>query len=107
MTERDALGRRRAPGQDRGLRPLYPPLPRGVSSRAVRVAMSGEAWVTLDGLLASDRARTTPRAIGELLERAVRSEHERRAGIVDWQEWQIHKERRLLARRGPDEAAAS
>lgn len=97
MTGRDALGRRRAPGQERGLRPLYPPLARGTSSRALRVAMSEEAWGLLEELVRTDRATTSPRAVGELLERAVRREHERRAGVADWQEWQIRKERRLLA----------
>lgn len=104
MTQRDALGRRRAPGQNRGLRPLYPPLPPGAESRSVRVAMAREAWALVDRYLV-ERCRTTgPRALGELVERAVR-QHERER-VADWQEWQIRKEQLLLARR-TDEAAAS
>ena len=38
--ERDRLGRRRGPEQERGLRPLHPPLPEAWVSKALRVAMS-------------------------------------------------------------------
>ncbi len=106
MTQRDALGRRRAPGQNRGLRPLYPPLPRGTESRSVRVAMAREAWALVDRYLAGRRRTTGPRALGELLERAVRQHEHERERVADWQEWQIRKEQLLLARR-TDEAAAS
>jgi hypothetical protein len=92
---RDVLGRRRVPGQNRGLRPLYPPLPADVSSRAVRVAMPERAWEGLDDVV-SRSTETAPRVIGALLEHALR-EH-RAAEVADWQEWQIRKEQRLLSR---------
>ena len=38
--ERDRLGRRRSPEQERGLRPLHPLLPEEWVSKALRVAMS-------------------------------------------------------------------
>lgn len=89
--KRDSLGRRREPGQNRGLRPMHPPLPPGVRSRSVRVAMSVAAWTKVDRLVA-DSPVTAPRAVGALLERAL---DER---VIDWQEWQIRKEQRLLER---------
>lgn len=90
---RDALGRRRAPGQERGLRPLFPPLGRGERSRSIRVAMSERAWAALESAVAASRALTRPRAVGELLERALGTSH-----TVDWQEWQIRKEKQLLSK---------
>lgn len=98
MAERDALGRRRAPGQDRGLRPLYPPLPPRIRSRSIRVAMSEWAWRRLDDLVVRSPAPTPPRAVGALLERAIWAAGERGAEVADWQTWQIRKERRLLSR---------
>ena len=42
--ERDRLGRRRSPEQERGLRPLHPLLPEEWISKALRVAMSESDW---------------------------------------------------------------
>ena len=36
--ERDRMGRRRSPEQERGLRPLHPPLPELWTSKALRVS---------------------------------------------------------------------
>ena len=91
-TPRDALGRRRTPAQNRGLRPLYPRLERDTRSRSIRVAMSERAWAALDRATRLSRAATKPRAIGELLENALGTT------APDWQEWQIRKEKQLLER---------
>ncbi len=90
-TLRDSLGRRRQPGQTRGLRPLYPPLDRNDISRSIRVAMTQRAWAALDRAITNTKALTRPRAIGDLLERALGTSQ-----TVDWQEWQIRKEKQLL-----------
>ncbi len=90
---RDSLGRRRDPHQNRGLRPLHPPLDGGHTSRSIRVAMSERAWAALDRATKLSRALTKPRAIGELLEAALGT-----APGPDWQEWQIRKEKQLLDR---------
>lgn len=90
---RDSLGRRRAPGQERGLRPLHPPLPLGLMSRVQRVAMTARGWALLADHTARSAHPTAPRALGELLERALEQAH-----VADWQEWQIRKERQLLER---------
>jgi hypothetical protein len=82
---RDALGRRRQPNQATGLRPLYPRLPDNLVSRSVRIAMSATAWARLDLV----RGITKPRAVGEILERALQPQ-------PDWQDWQIRKEKQLL-----------
>ena len=87
--QRDALGRRRQATQNRGLRPLYPPLPRSLVSRSIRVAMSKVAWAILDEAANRSTAVTVPRAVGEILERALGSRS-------DWQDWQIRKEKQLL-----------
>jgi hypothetical protein len=89
---RDSLGRRRAPGQTRGLRPLHPILAPGHRSRSIRVAMSERAWAALERAVRLSRATTKPRAIGELLESALGT------NAPDWQEWQINKEKQLLGR---------
>ena len=86
---RDALGRRRRPTQSKGLRPLYPPLPSNLISRSIRIAMSVEAWIRLEDTARRSAAQTAPRAIGEVLERAL-------APVPDWQDWQIRKEKQLL-----------
>jgi hypothetical protein len=90
---RDSLGRRRDPAQNRGLRPLYPRLQRGLQSRSIRVAMSEWAWSALERLSTASHEPTMPRAVGQLLERALQA-HE----TVDWQDWQIRKEKQLLGR---------
>ena len=88
---KDALGRRRRASQSRGLRPLYPLLPPGLRSRSIRIAMTAYAWERLGRLAAASAAPTTPRAVGEVLERAL-------VGAGDWQDWQIRKEKQLLNR---------
>lgn len=84
---RDALGRRRQPTQNKGLRPLFPKLPPNLVSRSIRVAMTATAWRRLDE--AAERGQTKPRAIGDILERALEPR-------PDWQDWQIRKEKQLL-----------
>lgn len=91
VNSHDALGRRRWPAQNRGLRPLHPVLPQGERSTSVRIAMSERAWAALDRFVATSRALTRPRALGELLEGALGT-----APSVDWQDWQIRKEKQLL-----------
>jgi hypothetical protein len=86
---RDSLGRRRQPTQNKGLRPLYPSLPANLVSRSIRVAMSRTAWARLDHA-ARNATTTAPRAIGDILERALEPK-------PDWQDWQIRKEKQLLA----------
>lgn len=51
--------------------------------------MSTRAWDALRYLVRSSTAATAPRAVGEILERALEP-----AG--DWQDWQIRKEKQLL-----------
>jgi hypothetical protein len=49
--------------------------------------MTAAAWQRLDQL----HGVTKPRAIGEILERALEP-------LPDWQDWQIRKEKQLLDR---------
>jgi hypothetical protein len=67
--ERDRLGRRRHPEQERGLRPLHPLLPEEWVSKALRVAMSESDWAELESLVArcSGPAPTQARAYGMVL----------------------------------------
>ncbi len=48
--DRDRLGRRRHPEQQRGLRPLHPALPQRWVSKALRVAMSDADWSRFEAL---------------------------------------------------------
>jgi len=115
MTPTDSLGRRRLPGQHRGLRPLFPKLPADFETRLLRIAMSTQAWRQLEALAADPPAATRPRAIGAAIERALahadapsRRVREfalpappatrlRHASVhSDWLAWQFEKERRLL-----------
>jgi hypothetical protein len=93
-TVRDSLGRRRRPGQNRGLRPLHPTLPHGERSATIRIAMSERAWSALERAVTLSRAVTRPRAIGEVLEHALGTSQ-----TTDWQEFQIRKEKQLLGPR--------
>ena len=118
--KRDTLGRRRQPGQNRGLRSLFPKLPHDTQSRLVRIAMSGHAWERLEQLVAQAATSTKPRAYGEVLERLLDqlpapqptapepeiavflTESEQEAQAVngqssDWQAWQMQKELALLS----------
>src|ERR1044071_8757748 len=71
METTDALGRRRRPTQNRGLRSLFPKLPNDVLSRLIRVAMARQTWEQLEMLVAHSSATTKPRAYGEILERLL------------------------------------
>lgn len=53
--------------------------------------MSERAWVVLEHAIATSKALTRPRAIGDLVERALGTSQ-----TIDWQEWQIRKEKQLL-----------
>jgi hypothetical protein len=72
--ERDRLGRRRSPEQERGLRPLHPPLPEEWISKALRVAMSESDWAHFEAIVsryaavAPSQARARGLIISELLE---------------------------------------
>ncbi len=54
--ERDRLGRRRSPEQERGLRPLHPPLPEEWVSKVLRVAMPESDWERFETLAGRLRA---------------------------------------------------
>jgi hypothetical protein len=92
-TPTDCLGRRRTPDQTRGLRPLFPKLDRDNYSQSVRIAMTRRAWIALEQAISATKALTRPRAIGDLLEGALGTSQ-----TIDWQEWQIRKEKQLLER---------
>jgi hypothetical protein len=122
MAITDALGRRRRPTQNRGLRPLFPKLPSAYRSRLLRLAMSLQAWEQLERLVARSAAATLPRAYGEVVERLL--EHSEttaretvrpsvqglpqvmrgpgQKGREDWQAWQMQKELALLAASAPE-----
>lgn len=53
--------------------------------------MSERGWAALERFVGTSVALTTPRAVGELLERALGT-----GPVVDWQDWQIRKEKQLL-----------
>ena len=111
--DRDRRGRKRTPDQERGLRPLHPPLPEQWTSRAVRVAMSEEDWARLERLvqLAAEQSPTLARAYGLTIARLL----DRRdvdaattnppAGPLDWMDWERRKTLRLLfPKRRPDKS---
>src|SRR5262245_27135814 len=97
--ERDRLGRRRQPLQERGLRPLHPPLPEEWVSRALRVAMPEADWRRFEapvGRLGA-AATTQARAYGLTLSRLVQAESSAPpAGPLDWMDWERRKALRLL-----------
>jgi hypothetical protein len=96
----DRLGRRRVAGQGRGLRPLFPLLPRAWVSRALRVAMPEWAWADLDARAtqAQRAGDTRARALGTvLLDLLARSASRAPAGSGgDWLDWERGKAQRLL-----------
>lgn len=99
--EKDRRGRRRQPDQERGLRPLYPPLPGEWTSKAVRVAMSAEDWARFDALVqnAAPSAPTQARAQGMVISHLLeRSDAEARPapGPFDWMDWERQKTLKLL-----------
>ena len=102
---RDRLGRRRSPGQERGLRPLHPRLPEQWTSKAVRVAMSEGDWDRFEALVAryAGKAPTQARAHGLALSNLLRT-----AAMVplesrelDWMDWERRKTLQLLAKPAP------
>ena len=102
--ERDRLGRRRSPEQERGLRPLHPPLPEEWISKALRVAMSDSNWAHFEALvsryavMAPSQARAHGLAISELLQAVPTTEPE--PGPLDWMDWERRKTLRLLVPNG-------
>jgi hypothetical protein len=98
--ERDRLGRRRSPEQERGLRPLHPLLPEEWVSKALRVAMSESDWSEFEKLGArfAQRAPTKARAYGMALAGLLHSlpRPEPEAGPLDWMDWERRKTLRLL-----------
>ena len=116
MADIDSLGRRRAPAQNRGLRPLFPTLPADVVTRSLRIAMSAPAWQRLETLADDAAAPTRPRAIGAVVERSLEQLDGHRPSLtsgwssdlvrtalhaeterpVDWLAWQAAKEQRLI-----------
>jgi hypothetical protein len=105
LMERDRLGRRRRPDQERGLRPLHPLLPEEWVSKALRVAMSESDWAEFEALVArfAVMAPTHARAIGlvlsGLLHQANESSPEPEPGPLDWMDWERRKILRLLLRK--------
>jgi hypothetical protein len=98
--QRDRLGRRRQPEQQRGLRPLHPPLPEQWISRALRVAMSQGDWDRFEALVRQlgGGATTQARAYGMTLSQLVQGAGETPAppGPLDWMDWERRKALRLL-----------
>ena len=93
MTRRDRHGRFRQPGQERGLRPLYPLLDTGWESRALRVAMPSGFWRLFDRLVASFPAPTLARSHGEAIVYLLNREQ---AAAARWLDWDQQKQVRLL-----------
>jgi hypothetical protein len=100
MQERDRLGRRRMPDQERGLRPLHPLLPQRWISRPLRVAMSEGDWERFEALV-GERAGEEPtqaRAYGVTIAQLVREAPRPAANAkpLDWMDWERRKTLRLL-----------
>ena len=102
--QRDRLGRRRSPFQERGLRPLHPLLPDEWVSKALRVAMSEYDWARLEELasrcavLAPTQARAYGMVLSSLLSGSTPAEPE--PGPLDWLDWERRKTLRLLLNEG-------
>jgi len=94
--ERDRMGRRRSPEQERGLRPLHPPLPELWTSKALRVTMSEADWSLFESLApaAPTRARAYGLALSILMHSANLPPAE--PGPLDWMDWERRKTLRLL-----------
>lgn len=101
--ERDRLGRRRRPGQERGLRPLFPDLPDHWTSKVLRVAMSQEDWRRFDDFVRvlGAGALTQARAHGQTLSALMGSDAAAATepGPLDWMDWERRKAVRLLRSR--------
>jgi hypothetical protein len=98
--ERDRMGRRRSPQQERGLRPLHPLLPEQWTSKALRVTMSEEDWNRFEALACSLAAAvpTHARAYGLALSTLMHSANlpNPEPGPLDWMDWERRKTLRLL-----------
>jgi hypothetical protein len=98
--ERDRMGRRRRPEQERGLRPLHPLLPEEWTSKAIRVTMSEADWNRLEALARSmaPAAATQARAYGLALSTLMHSAElpPPEPGPLDWMDWERRKVMRLL-----------
>lgn len=98
--ERDRRGRRRQPDQERGLRPLHPPLPEQWTSRALRVAMSEADWARFEALVRAlaGAAPTRARACGVALAHLIHAvpPPPSASGPLDWMDWERRKVLRLL-----------
>jgi hypothetical protein len=98
--DRDRRGRRRHPGQERGLRPLHPRLPEKWTSKAVRIAMSRDDWARFDALVrsVSPQTPTLARAHGLAIARLIDHADASRPspGPLDWMDWERQKTLRLL-----------
>ncbi|MFI5455791.1 MAG: hypothetical protein ACHRXM_10105 [Isosphaerales bacterium] len=102
--ERDRLGRRRSPLQERGLRPLHPLLPEEWVSRVLRVAMSESDWAQFEARVARCAAvvPTQARAHGLVLSGLLHAvpPPEPEPGPLDWMDWERRKTLRLLMPNG-------
>lgn len=102
--ERDRIGRRRRPEQDRGLRPLHPPLPEEWTSKPLRLAMSEADWARLEALVEqlapqeSTKARAYGRALSILMSSADVEIEIEPVDPLDWMDWERRKTLRLLWR---------
>ena len=98
--DRDRMGRRRRPEQERGLRPLHPLLPDEWTSRALRVTMSEADWTRFESLArsVSAAAPTQARAYGLALSTLMHSAKlpQPEPGPLDWMDWERRKTLRLL-----------
>ena len=101
--ERDRLGRRRSPEQERGLRPLHPPLPEEWISKVLRVAMPDSDWERFETLagayspMVPTQARAHGLVISSLLHAAPVPRPEPRP--LDWMDWERRKALRLLLKK--------
>ena len=98
MAQLDRLGRRRAAAQGRGLRPLFPLLPRSWLSRALRVAMPEPAWAELDARTQVEQrgGETRARALGRVLMALMEQAPGDSGARVHWLDWERDKAQRLL-----------
>jgi hypothetical protein len=98
--DRDRLGRRRSPEQERGLRPLHPLLPEEWVSKVLRVAMSESDWAHFEALAGryATKAPTQARANGLLVSSLLHGAPapEAAPGPLDWMDWERRKTLRLL-----------
>lgn len=97
--DHDRLGRRRQPGQERGLRPLHPRLPEEWISRALRVAMPRADWLRFEDAVRrlGGSATTQARAYGLAISRLTQGESQPvPPGPLEWMDWERRKTLRLL-----------